>query len=140
MPQSGSRMSSRRQRTEGSKFRPLGHLRVHRSSHLATDKVLRNDSLEQRIPLQAWVVLVDVAFDERIRVRCIHAERDRIDISDHQLANARAQALKALALFLRDLVELRPRSLVDQMTSFGMHLRTQSEQRKSDGNRSSSRA
>ena len=46
-----SQMSSRRQRTRGSELRPLGHLRNHRGSHLATDNVLRNDS----------VVMVDLA-------------------------------------------------------------------------------
>ncbi len=40
-----SRLSNRRQRTQGSEFRPLGHLRHHRRSRLATDKVLRNDRL-----------------------------------------------------------------------------------------------
>ena len=38
-----SRLSNRRQRTRGSEFRPLGHLRDHGGSRLATDKVLRND-------------------------------------------------------------------------------------------------
>jgi hypothetical protein len=36
-------MSSGRQRTQGSEFGPLGHLRDRRGSHLATDSVLRND-------------------------------------------------------------------------------------------------
>ena len=41
--QDESRMPSRRQRTEGSEFYPLGHLRDHHGSDLATDNVLRND-------------------------------------------------------------------------------------------------
>ena len=44
-----SRLSNRRQRTQGSEFRPLGHLLHHRRSRLATDKVLRNDRHLQRI-------------------------------------------------------------------------------------------
>ena len=47
IPQSDSRMSSRRQRTEGSEFYPLGHLRDHHGSHLAMDNVLRNDRKER---------------------------------------------------------------------------------------------
>ena len=31
-------------RNQGSEFRPLGHLRHHRRSRLATDKALRNDN------------------------------------------------------------------------------------------------
>ncbi|MBW2222848.1 MAG: site-specific integrase [Deltaproteobacteria bacterium] len=38
-------MPSPRQRTQGSEFCPLGHLRDHRHSHLPTDNVLRNDNL-----------------------------------------------------------------------------------------------
>jgi hypothetical protein len=45
-----SRLSNRRQRTQGSEFRPLGHLRHHRRSRLATDKVLRNDSGNEAVP------------------------------------------------------------------------------------------
>ena len=48
MPQSDWRMSSRRQRTCGSEFRPLGPPRDHHDSHLATDDVLRNDRCELR--------------------------------------------------------------------------------------------
>ena len=44
MPRGDSRIWSRRQRTQGSQFCPLGHLRDHRGSHLATDNVLRNDN------------------------------------------------------------------------------------------------
>jgi hypothetical protein len=36
-------MSSRQQRVQGSELCPLGPLRDHRGSHLATDNVLRND-------------------------------------------------------------------------------------------------
>jgi len=42
MPRS-TRLSNRRQPPSGSEFRPLGHLRDHRGSYLATDKILRND-------------------------------------------------------------------------------------------------
>jgi hypothetical protein len=44
MPQSDSRLSNLRQRTQGSELCPLRHLRDHRGSRLATDSVLRNDS------------------------------------------------------------------------------------------------
>ncbi len=43
MPQSESRLSSRQQSTWGSELCSLGRLHKHRGSHLATDKVLRND-------------------------------------------------------------------------------------------------
>jgi hypothetical protein len=51
MPQSDSRLSNRRQRTQGSE---LCHLRHHRRSRLATDKVLRNDTRIHDVKPLIW--------------------------------------------------------------------------------------
>ena len=45
-----SRLSYRRQRTQGSEFRPLDHRCHHRRSRLATDQVLRDDKFNGKKP------------------------------------------------------------------------------------------
>ena len=55
-----SRISSCRQRTEGSEFYPLGHLRDHHGSHLAMDNVLRNDRLREYDPVNGQPVVTEL--------------------------------------------------------------------------------
>jgi hypothetical protein len=59
MPRTDSRVWSRRQRTQGSEFCPMGHPREYRGQHLATDNVLRNDSRHAR-RCSVWLE-IDVA-------------------------------------------------------------------------------
>jgi len=95
IPQSNSRMSSRRQRTEGSEFYPLGLLRDHHGSHLAMDNVLRNHTVAKATPClqnvpgrstarnrqchtrkpQLRPGLLDSHADCRLRTALIHAVR-----------------------------------------------------------------